>query len=106
MNGKPYLSAQPANEGARRLAWLLCDRDLGGNARRQLNQQGCSNVMIDRLLDGGITPGLGIGTLIHIISEGAIVARHWNSAAQAWWFERPSGWPDFGVLAASERRAA
>lgn len=106
MNGKPHLSAQPANEGARRLAWLLCDSDLGTIARKRLNQQGCGNVMIDRLLAGEITPGLGIGTLIHIISEGAIVARHWNGAAQAWWFDRPEGWPDFGVLATSERRAA
>lgn len=94
---KIYLTAFPANEGARRLAWLLCDRE--ARARAQLRRRFVSDMMIHRLIIGDVTPGMDLGTAIHLVSEGAITARHWNSPAEAGWFDRPQDWP---CLAAPE----
>jgi hypothetical protein len=104
MTPKIYLRAQPANEGARRLVWLLLDRDL--RARGQLHRRQCSDAMIERLVCGEVTPGMVIGTAIHLVSEGAIEARHWNSPPAAGWFDRPVDWPTFGASADAERLAA
>lgn len=104
MTPKIHLSAVPGNEGARRLVWLLLDHD--AKARAQLRRRQCSDMMIDRLVAGEIVPGRLLGVMIHLVSEGAIEARHWNSPPTAGWFERPQGWPMFGVSADAERLAA
>lgn len=93
---KIYLTAFPANEGARRLAWLL--GDLEARARAQLRRRFVSDMMLHRLVTGDVTPGLEFGTAIHLVSEGAITARHWNSPPEGGWFDRPVGWPEFAAL--------
>lgn len=93
MTRKLYLTARPSNEGARRLAWLLLDRD--ADARRLLHERGVNDLRIERMLRGEILPGMQDGRAIFFASHHAIAAWHWNHAPLGAWGDRPSDWPQF-----------
>jgi len=93
---KLYLPGRPANEGARRLAWLLLDFDAG--ARKLLNERGINDLRIERMVRGEILPDMQDGRSIFFVSDHAIAAWHWNHAPMAAWGDRPQDWPSFRSL--------
>ncbi len=92
---KVFLSARPANEGARRLAWWLLDDQLTPPQRylrrRQLHASGIAlgEIMLNRLLSGELLPGEEQGWAISCATRGAVRVGDWRDLPEGAWSERP-----------------
>lgn len=83
---KLHLTAQVPNEGARRLAqWVL---GLPGGLDDAATALGTCANRVQRMVEGGMVPGLEVGT--RLMRHTGVRARDFRQDAAAGWFERPA----------------
>lgn len=90
---KVFLSARPANEGVRRLAWWLLDeavpRQILGLRRSKLASADVGEISLNRLLAGELLPGEVMGWAISRATRGAVRVGDWRDLPEGAWAERP-----------------
>lgn len=85
---KLHLTAWPANEGARRLAWWIGSTH-GGDVAAAAARFGCETSTIDRLIAGEIVPGTELALPVGLVTDGFICRKDWQRAAAGGWFDQP-----------------
>ncbi len=83
---KMHLAARAPNEGARRLAqWVAHEH--GGDLDRAAARLWVTGAIVQRVIDGEITPGMALGA--SLFKACGVRARMFNRDALAGWFFEP-----------------
>lgn len=82
------LPARVPNEGARRLAWWLCEQPRGAIARLAGTLHIDSST-VERWISGEIEPGAEVSYGVSLFTKHAVVTSDWRSLPEGGWFERP-----------------
>ncbi len=82
---KLSLPAKVPNEGARRLANHVVTAE--ASLERFARKLGYSETTVERLIRGELRPGVELVRAVHLATDGAVLARHWNRRAEGGWFD-------------------
>jgi hypothetical protein len=85
---KLRLPAKVPSEGARRLAWWLCERGPDALPRLAASLR-TETSTIERWIAGDLEPGAEMSGALSRHTKHAIVVPDWRSPAAAEWFARP-----------------
>ena len=97
---KMHLSARPANEGARRLAWWIVER-AQGDVDTAAREFGCDPATVERIVIGEIIPATDLALPIGLVTDNFISRRDWRNPPAAGWFVRPTARQTVAELAAA-----
>jgi hypothetical protein len=83
------LPVRVPNEGARRLAWWLCEQPRDA-MKRLAGTLPVEPTTVERWISGGIEPGAEVSYAISLFTQHAVVTSDWRSPPEGGWFDRPA----------------